>query len=207
MNDAIKMQISAFVDGELPQNEAELLLRRLCQDRELRQQAAEYLEMGRAMRGERSVAGIENLRERISAALGDATLQEEPDVISSARPRFLRPVVGFAIAATVALAALLGLQQMSAIPEIDATPGTAIAESIDDGAYTVPDQGDDQLRDYYLRHSASSSYFGANSINARLVTLQLREGVIVDSESSELPEIPVEEPVEETTDPAAAGTP
>ena len=37
MNDGIKMQISAFVDGELPDNEAELLLRRLSQDLDLRQ--------------------------------------------------------------------------------------------------------------------------------------------------------------------------
>ena len=203
MNDAIKMQISAFVDGELPQNEAELLLRRLCQDAELRQQAAEFLAMGRAMRGERGVAGIDNLRGRISAALDDTTLQEKPDVVISTKPRFLRPVAGFAIAATVALAALLGLQQLSAVPEVDTEPGTPIAESVDDGAYTVPDQGDDQLRDYYLRHSASSSYFGANSINARLVTLQLREGVIVDSLSSEMPE----EPVEEAADPGASETP
>ena len=42
MNDGIKMQISAFVDGELPEAEAQLLLRRLSQDAELRQQAAEY---------------------------------------------------------------------------------------------------------------------------------------------------------------------
>jgi len=37
MNEAIKMQLSAFVDGELPENESELLLRRLSQDAELRQ--------------------------------------------------------------------------------------------------------------------------------------------------------------------------
>ncbi|MDH3265860.1 MAG: sigma-E factor negative regulatory protein [Gammaproteobacteria bacterium] len=187
MNDAIKMQISAFADGELPQNEAELLLRRLCQDRELRQQVAEYLAMGRAMRGERGIAGIENLRGRIAAALDDTTFQEEPDIISSARPRFLRPLAGVAIAASVALAALLGLQQVSRVADIDSTPAnTAVAESVEDGAYTVPDQGEDQLRDYYLRHSATSSYFGVNSINARLVTLQLREGVIVDSQATEL---------------------
>ena len=67
MNDAIKMQISAFVDGELPQNEAELLLRRLCQDGELRQQAAEYMAVGRIMRGERTVVGMAQLRQRIAA--------------------------------------------------------------------------------------------------------------------------------------------
>jgi anti-sigma factor RsiW len=205
MNDAIRMQISAFVDGELPQNEAELLLRRLCQDGSLRQEAAEYLAMGRAIRGERSVAGMANLRGRISAALDDTTFQEEPDVVSSVRPRFLRPLAGVAIAATVALAALLGLQQASVGPEAESLAGnTAVAERSDDGAYTVPNQVDDPLRDYYLRHSASSSYFGANSINARLVTLQLREDVVVDSISSDLPD---EDARENTPESAITDTP
>jgi len=185
MNDGIKMQISAFVDGELPQNEAELLLRRLCQDRELRQQAAEYLAMGRVIRGERHISGLSTLRERISASLDDTSLQEEFDVVETARPRFARPLAGVAIAATVALAALLGLQQLTAVPELDpAVIGNTVAESTD-GSYTVPAQEDELLRDYYLRHTATSSYFGANSINARLVTLQLREDVVFESETTD----------------------
>ena len=179
------MQISAFVDGELPQNEAELLLRRLCQDAELRQQAAEYLAMGRVIRGERYIPGISTLRERISASLDDTSLQEEFDVVDTAKPRFGRPLAGVAIAATVALAALLGLQQLTEVKELDpAVPVDAVANSTD-AAYTVPGQEDELLRDYYLRHSASSSYFGANSINARLVTLQLREDVIFDADDTE----------------------
>ena len=51
MNEAIRMQLSAFVDGELPENEAEMLLRRLSQDVELRQQVAEFMAIGRALRG------------------------------------------------------------------------------------------------------------------------------------------------------------
>ena len=57
MNDAIRMQISAFVDGELPENEAELLLRRMSQDIELRNEVAEYLAIGRLVRGEHGLAG------------------------------------------------------------------------------------------------------------------------------------------------------
>ena len=196
MNDAIKMQISAYVDGELPQNEAELLLRRMCQDRELRQQAAEYLGMGRAIRGERVIAGMEKLRERVSAALDDTVLHEELAVADSTVPRFFRPVAGVAIAATVALAALIGLQQLTAVPEEDALIDDAAATATNDG-YTVPDQDDDLLRDYYLSHGDTSSYFGANSINARLVNLQLREGVIIQVYE---PEITVEEEAEETSD-------
>jgi len=185
MNDGIKMQISAFVDGELPQNEAELLLRRLCQDVELRDQAAEYLAMARVIRGKRHIAGMSTLRERISASLDDTSLQEELDVVDTARRSFGRPIAGVAIAATVALAALLGLQQMTEVQELDpAVPVDTVVDSTD-VAYTVPGQEDDHLRDYYLRHSASSSYFGANSINARLVTLQLREDVIFETDDTE----------------------
>jgi len=181
MNDAIKMQISAFVDGELPQNEAELLLRRLCQDAELRQQAAEYMAMGRVMRGERRVAGAGKLRSRISAALDDTSPADEFDVVDAAKPRFLRPLAGVAIAATVALAALLGLQQMTAVPEVDLAAGSAaVAATDEDSAFTVPDPVDDQLRDYYQRHTETSSFFGASSINPRIITVPT--DVVVTSE-------------------------
>ena len=46
MNDALKMQISAFVDGELSDNEAEFLLRRLSQDAAMRQQVASFSKLG-----------------------------------------------------------------------------------------------------------------------------------------------------------------
>ena len=176
MNDGIKMQISAFVDDELPDNESELLLRRLSQDLELRQQVAEYLAIGRGLRGQRSVAGIKKLRDRIAAAVDDKSLQEEFDAIEPVGRRFLRPVAGVAIAATVALVAILGLQQMT-VTEIDVAPSDdVVAESVNDDAYTVPEQPNEQLSPYYLRHNAS----GANNINARLVTLRSREDVIAD---------------------------
>ncbi len=184
MNDAIRTQISAFVDGELPDNEAQMLLRRMSHDRQLRQQAAEYLSMGRAMRGERSVPGIEALRDRVAAAIDDRSLEEDITIGESISPKYLRPVAGVAIAATVALAAILGLQQMIGV--------NGSSDFSDDGnvdavtTYTVPDQHDEQLREYLQRHSASSSYFGADSINARLVTLQLSEGVLIEVEDAEI---------------------
>jgi negative regulator of sigma E activity len=200
MNDSIKTQISAFIDGELPENEAELLLRRMSQDVELRQQAAEYLAMGRIIRGERLVPGMEGLRQRINAELDDKSVQQDFDVTESGGPRYMRPLTGVAIAATVALAAIFGLQQIVGVNGLNGSPGSdsaAVVDLADDGAYTVPDQVDDQLREYYLRHNASSSYLGANSINARLVTLQLRDEVIVESDDEILPGAEDEETVDE----------
>lgn len=187
MNDAIKTQISAFVDGELPANEAELLLRRMSQDKALRQQAAEYLALGRAMRGERTLAGMASLRNRIAAAIDDDSLQQDLPVAEQQGPRFLRPLAGVAIAATVALAAILGLQQVAVISNVDdATTADQVTEVVSP-AYTVPAPAEDKLREYYLRHAASSAYVGAGSINARLVTLEMPGDVLVETQPEPAP--------------------
>ena len=192
MNEAIKMQISAFVDGELPQNEAELLLRRLCQDAELRQQAAEYLAVGRVIRGERTIAGVGMLRERIMATIDDKELQQEFETTQSAAPKFVRPVAGVAIAATVALVALLGLQQISDVPESTEVSSETVAGAQGD-SYVVPEREVDPMVDYYLSHSASSALIGADSINTRLVTLQMREEIELDTEAAEVADEEIED--------------
>lgn len=181
MNDGIKMQISAFVDGELPDNEAELLLRRLSQDLDLRQQAAEYLAMGHALRGQRSIPGADTLRERIAAAIDDQSLDEDFDAIEPPPKRYARSLVGFTIAASVALAAIFGLQQFAVVPDLNNSLATdALADSVAEEAYTVPGQPNDQILDYYSRHSATIFDSGANNINARLATFRLRDVEIVE---------------------------
>ncbi len=186
MNDAIKMQVSAFVDDELSENETDLLVRRLSQDRELREQVAEYLAIGRVMRGQPQVAGSERLRERIAAELGDGT-PEEPPAPAPANPRFRwwRPVGGFAVAAGVALVAIVGLRQMADTDDLAPAETGITVTAAEDGGYTVPTGPDDLLRQYYLSHGETSSDFGANGINARLVSVQLREDVIVDREAED----------------------
>lgn len=181
MNDAIRMQISAFVDGELPSNEAEMLLRRMSHDAELRQQVADYLETGRMIRGERSIAGMGRLRERIAAAVDEKPLQEGPGDAEHAAPRYVRPLAGVAIAATVALAAIFGLQQtilssdQAGIADSDNVAAAGVAEE----TYTVPP--DDMLLQYRMSHGATTLDIGATDISARLVSLQ-SQGVLQDME-------------------------
>jgi hypothetical protein len=197
MNDAITTQISAFVDGELPQNEAELLLRRLCQDVELRNQAAEYLAMGRAMRGERAIAGMSMLRERVAAAIDDKELQEEFAESEVAAPRFMRSLAGVAIAATVALAVLIGLQQMSDVPDVETVQGGEVVAGATDDSYTVPEPEYDLLSDYYNSHDASSSHIGFDSITPRLITYEIRDGRVVEIELTDVPAESDEQDVED----------
>ena len=188
MNEAIRMQISAFVDGELPDNESELLLRRLCQDAAMRSQVAAYLAIGRALRGDEEPAGMATLRTRIGEALGEEVVQS-PAVNEEKPARFLRPIAGVGIAASVAMVALIGLRQVEPVGEIE--PGTLedlSAVAIDGGpSYTEPpvvdtlsDRPSDMLTQYYLRHGQQSPNLGS-----RLVGLEVRQDRLVDDDAEE----------------------
>lgn len=186
MNDAIRMQISAFVDGELPDAEADLLLRRMGQDADLRKQAAEFLEIGRAMRGEPGVPGVERLQERVSAAIDDKPLADDGVSQNAPTGRSVRPLLGVAVAASVALVAIFGLQLRPGVDSAGEVSGeAAVAESVEDSSYTVPEPVDEQLRQYVLSHGASSSELGAHSMNTRLVTLRLSEEALDEDESDD----------------------
>lgn len=170
MNEAIRMQLSAFVDGELPENEQELLLRRLSQDASLRKQVAEYLAIGHAMRGEVQIGGVNGIRDRVQRTLDEKPMQEPEPVSKPAGSRYVRPMAGFAIAATVALVGIFGLQQMTAVDGVDAEIRDVVAETI---AFPTQPDANDLLRQYELMHGAIASENGANSIRARLTSLEL----------------------------------
>ena len=181
MNEGIKTQISAFVDGELPEAEAQLLLRRLSQDVELRQQAAEYFAIGRALRGQSSIAAAGDLRGRISAAIDDRLIEEEFHDIEPTGRRYARPLTGFAIAATVAVAAIFGLQQLGTTLEtgID-TAAPAVAEGPAEDSYTVPDM------EYFQRHDQYSSESGYNNFETRRVSAELQEDGFLQTDLKEI---------------------
>ena len=161
------MQVSAFVDGELPENEADLLVRRLSQDAHLRQQVSEYLAIGRIMRGEYSVHGSDALRERIAAELDAGPLQEPGDTAVTNPPsRYVRPIAGAAIAATVALVAIFGLGRVGDVDT--AVPATAVVAD-ETASETVPTMSDDELRRLMILHGD-----GSNSFSTRVTSLQMR---------------------------------
>jgi negative regulator of sigma E activity len=186
MNDALKMQISVFVDGELPENESELLLRRLSQDATLRTQVAQYLRIGRLIRREREIPRMDELRKRIAMALGEQP-DETPARPEQSRRRLLKPAAGFAIAAAVAVVALVGLRQTDTPGALEPAESVAALQPSPVPGYTEPLPADalaqrpgDMLTQYYLSHGATSADLGANGILTRLVTLELREGELVE---------------------------
>lgn len=189
MNEAIRMQLSAFADGELPDNEKELLLRRLSQDPAMRRQVAEYLALGRAIRGEVPVRGIERLRERVAGAIGALDVPS-PDAASpadsapAARRRFGRPVAGFGIAAAVAVLAIFGLRQLG---DAGSAPvaGPAVAGDVEFPAQPSPDDRLNQLRLLHDAEVADSSW------RSRFANFEERQDFVEVA--------PPDEAVEETT--------
>jgi negative regulator of sigma E activity len=172
MNDALKMQISAFVDGELPENESELLLRRLSQDHALRQQVAQYLEIGRLIRRDHEVPGMSGLRDRIAAALGEEPVRQ-PTATSVPVSKFTKPAVGLAIAASVTMLALLGARQVYSPGEDGNSSDNFAGRTVPSSQISAEPADDELLRQFYLHH------------NPRLVTWQLRDGSLVEIGSEE----------------------
>jgi hypothetical protein len=176
------MQISAFIDDELPENESELLLRRLSQDAELRRVVARYLDIGRNIRHETELPNMALLRQRVAEELGFEPHVDET-VPTPERNRYVRPVAGIAVAATVAVLAIVGLQQS----EIQTAEVDAVA---DNGGYTQP-AADDRLDEMFRLHENASGRSGGNAILSEFVALEINE--------AELVKVPPESGLDETS--------
>lgn len=185
MSDALKTQISAFVDGELPDNESELLLRRLSQDAALRAQVDQHMAIGRLIRQDAEVPGMEHLRDRIAATLDDEVVpaqeqqQQQQRVVGS---RFMTPATGVAVAATVAVLALIGLSQLDASIDANLDGAVAIAYTEPAVEQALANQPNQQLLEYLRRHGDSSSDLGTSGTLTRMVMFELREGELVEIE-------------------------
>lgn len=99
MTYTLKEQLSAFLDGELPEAETTLLLKRLERDDELKSTLSRYSLIGVALRAEGAVPDARNVASRVRAAIAG-----EPALSAARWPRWLRPVAGLATAAGVAAA-------------------------------------------------------------------------------------------------------
>jgi sigma-E factor negative regulatory protein RseA len=145
MNEALDSQLSAMFDDELPQDECELLARRLSRDQALRARWDRYATIGAALRG-----GDVRLGGQVARAVSSA-LGSEPVRVEGARaalpprwqtiPRWWRPIAGLAVAASVAALSILWLQQNSLTASTrlaarSAVPAVVVAET--PASYVVP---------------------------------------------------------------------
>ena len=113
MNDKIKEQLSAMVDGELPDNEQEFLLRRLQHEQNLQASWSRYHLIGDAMRKHTPSSVDHDLAGRVSLALGQDEHEQDLVLVNSRGFQVFKPVAGLAVAASVAVMAIIGMQNFS----------------------------------------------------------------------------------------------
>jgi negative regulator of sigma E activity len=171
MTEQVQDQISAFVDDELSAEECEFLVRRMERDPEFRQKALSYATIGAALRGEILDPDPDVLRRHVQKELGIVPVPIRLGLKEAmTSKRFMRPALGFGIAATVAMVAIFGLNDMNQ-PSVSNDPTGLIASDVsivpvgDQTSYVVPQEvsantlpGDRSLTapvrmtDYHMTH-------------------------------------------------------
>lgn len=125
VTDKLREQVSALVDGELPADEHELLLRRFAVERSLRLHWERCHLIGEAMRKGLPAADTRGFADKVMAALAEEPAQaEKPARLGGTLTRAL---AGAAVAASVAVVAIVGLRHDPRLPgyaPAEIVPGT-----------------------------------------------------------------------------------
>jgi sigma-E factor negative regulatory protein RseA len=193
MTDQINDQISAFIDNELSADESALLVRRFERDPEARARAMRYTLIGASLRGELLEPHPSVLRQRVAAVLSGAApslpkVREQRWV-----ERLAQPLLGVAIAATVAVVAIGVLRSLN---EPSLTPAglepVAATQQLEDAAaapsYVVPQETDQsrtgatiRLTNYLMHHGVFASGLTRTSVNSNVVGASMGEPAVIDS--------------------------
>jgi sigma-E factor negative regulatory protein RseA len=183
MSEQIREQVSAFLDGELPNSETELLLKRLTRDGELRDSFGRYALIGEAVRGTTRGLITRGFTGRVNLAIDGELIPANGHVPPIHAHRWWRPFAGAAVAAGVAAVAVVALQQRAVAPTLrpgvpltahTAVPVPAPREAI---SYTVPAtlpaapaaMPPARLTNYMFAHSKYSSGLALRGVIADLL--------------------------------------
>lgn len=162
MTDQIREQLSALLDGELPRDEMDLLMRRLDKDPGLRRAFGAYALIGEALRAPGGRIAAPAFAARVSAAIDEAPAIVEKK--STARPAatmqlpqhvalWKRPMVRMALAASAAVTAVLLFRpDVTPVAQLEVAPVNSFAMS----ASPTPAQTQ-RLAGYLVAHSQFST--------------------------------------------------
>jgi negative regulator of sigma E activity len=106
MTEQIGDQISAFIDDELSEDEGAFLVRRMDCDVGVRGRAFRYMTIGCALRGELLSPDHALLRRRVQNVLAGGTVPPLARPKARSMARFVKPLLGLGVAASVAVVAL-----------------------------------------------------------------------------------------------------
>lgn len=142
MSDERDSQLSAMFDGELSKAECELLARRLGRDTALRAQWQRYALISAALQAEPGMRLDLQVAHRVSAALAAEPVLAEEGAADPARlpargapaHRWMRPLAGVAVAASVAALSILYLRTQAPLgegaPVVAQRPAAAAAPQV-----------------------------------------------------------------------------
>jgi sigma-E factor negative regulatory protein RseA len=180
MSDQIREQVSAFLDGELPNSETELLLKRLTRDAELRQSFGRYALIGETLRGTSRAAFSREFAARVNRSIDGESAAPALQAIRARHPRWWKPVALTAVAAGVAAVAVVGLQQRAIAPGTRAMMSQNIqtARPKEAISYTVPAAAPEtravlpaaRLTSYVFAHSKYSTGLGESNVLSGLLS-------------------------------------
>lgn len=170
MTDQIKEQISALLDGELPQNELNLLVRRLERDAALRGAFGRYALVGEVLRAPGGALASAGFAERVSVAVA-AGESAAPAAAAAAPVRYRRratPLIGAAVAAGTLFAAVLLLvpeqgEQLQQARIIE-PPAPAAAEPEASGAASPTLARSQRMAAYLVAHGEYSTPIGRRNV-------------------------------------------
>jgi sigma-E factor negative regulatory protein RseA len=202
-NETLRQQLSALVDGELPGAEAELLVRRLARDGELKQAMSRYLLMGEALRQPNAIGPSRGFSAKVAAALEQdlAPATQTPADHGTRKNlrslgQWLRPVAGVAVAAGVASLAVFVFRgpaggSGAALTADTLEPVAVTAKRTESESYIVPSADNipamplasAQLTNYVVAHSEYSSPLGRRNMLTGLLAGDDAESTAVDEES------------------------
>jgi len=192
MSEQIREQVSAFLDGELPSSETELLLKRLNRDGELRESFGRYALIGEAMRGNKPSLLRKGFESRVNFAIDGEPVPASSPAAAARSARWWRPFAGTAVVAGVAAVAIVAMQQRTLVtPGASGTAVTAqsglnasvpaasavLASNREAISYTVPQTPADapaappsgRLTNYMFAHSKYSYGLGQRGVLADLL--------------------------------------
>ena len=188
MTDRIKEQLSAFLDGELPDPESALLVKRLERDDELRGALSRYSLIGAVLRSDGDVPAGRHVAARVSAAIAREPARGAAWLRVPRRDELLRAGAGLAVAAGVALGAVVLVQQVASqdasvpaavvaqsglpavqpvVDELDEAPGSYVTPPAADASGIIPPA---EFANYLVAHYGYASPLVRRSVGAGLIS-------------------------------------
>lgn len=168
MTDRIREQMSALLDGELPQDEVGLLVRRMARDAELKRAFGSYVLAGESLRAPGGAVASPGFAARVSAAIDTGDVLALPSVPAPAPVRWRRPLAATAVAASAALAAVLLVRPDGGEPqqfaERSGAPATLPVVSLPAGGSSPTPRENQRLAGYLVVHGQYATPIGRRTV-------------------------------------------